>query len=71
MFKSKKTNTPEFQVLLEVTNMLRKEQEEEARIQDKLRQQRAHLEWTDNQLLTSQQRLMDAQKSLSPNNTPE
>jgi hypothetical protein len=25
MFKSKKTNTPEFQVLLEVTNMLRKE----------------------------------------------
>jgi intraflagellar transport protein 81 len=38
IFKNKNTNKPEFAALLEVTNLLRREQEEEARIQDKLRQ---------------------------------
>ncbi|KRX08285.1 hypothetical protein PPERSA_01746 [Pseudocohnilembus persalinus] len=70
-FKGKNTNNPQFQALLDVTNSLRREQEEEARIQDKLRQQRAHLEWTDQQLLASQQRLFDAKKSVAPENTPE
>ncbi|KAM3147649.1 hypothetical protein pb186bvf_000456 [Paramecium bursaria] len=70
-FKSKVNNKPQFQDLLEVTNMLRKEQEEEARLADKLRQQRSQLEWSDQQLLQAQQRLIDAQKSLSTDNTPE
>ncbi|CAK79733.1 unnamed protein product (macronuclear) [Paramecium tetraurelia] len=70
-FKSKVLTKPNFNELLDVTNMLRKEQEEEARLQDKLRQQRMTLDQTDQQLLQAQQRLIDAQKSLSPDNSPE
>jgi intraflagellar transport protein 81 len=71
VFKTKNTNKPEFQALLEATNLLRKEQEEEARLSEKLRTQRQQLEWTDQQLLSSQQRLIDSKKSLSMDNTPE
>lgn len=52
-FKKKNTNRPEFQALLEQTNLLRREQEEEAKLIDKLRQQKAQQEWTDQQLLAS------------------
>ncbi|KAL4499945.1 hypothetical protein ABPG72_015294 [Tetrahymena utriculariae] len=69
--KSKNTMNPEFQALLEETNLLRKEQEEEARLDDKIYQQKSQLEYTDQQLLTAQQRLLDAQKSMDPSNTPE
>ncbi|EGR32885.1 intraflagellar transport protein, putative [Ichthyophthirius multifiliis] len=70
-FKNKNTNRPEFQALLEVTNLLRKEQEEEARLAEKIYQQKQQFEYTDQQLLASQQRLMDAKKSLSASNTAE
>lgn len=40
IFKNKNTDKPEFQALLEVTNMLRKEQEEEARLSEKVHMQR-------------------------------
>jgi intraflagellar transport protein 81 len=40
IFKNKNTDKPEFQALLEVTNMLRKEQEEEARLSEKVHIQR-------------------------------
>lgn len=46
-FKNKNTNKPDFQALLEVTNLLRKEQEEEARIADKIYQQRSQFEYTE------------------------
>ena len=61
----------EFQGLLEVTNLLRREQEEEARISDKIRTQKQQLEWVDQQLLSNQQRLIDAKKTFALDNTPE
>lgn len=64
-------NNPEFQALLEVTNLLRREQEEEARISEKIRTQKQQLEWVDQQLLTTQQRLIDAKKTFALDNTPE
>jgi len=70
MFKNK-NNSPEFKVLLEATNLLRREQEEEAKLSEKYRTQRGQLEWTDQQLLSSQQRLIDAKRSLSVDNTAE
>jgi intraflagellar transport protein 81 len=51
IFKNKNTDKPEFQALLEVTNMLRKEQEEEARLSEKVHMQRQQLEFSDQQLL--------------------
>jgi len=71
MFKTKHGNKPEFKTLLEATNLLRREQEEEARLSEKYRTQRQQLEWTDQQLLSAQQRLIDAKKSLSVDNTAE
>lgn len=64
-------NNAEFQALLEVTNLLRREQEEEARISEKIRTQKQQLEWVDQQLLTSQQRLIDGKKTFALDNTPE
>ena len=64
-------NNLEFQALLEATNLLRREQEEEARISEKIRTQKQQLEWVDGQLLTSQQRLIDAKKTFALDNTPE
>lgn len=54
IFKNKNTEKPEFQALLEVTNLLRKEQEEEARLTEKLQMQRQQLEYSDQQLLLAQ-----------------
>jgi intraflagellar transport protein 81 len=71
MFKTKNSSKPEFKTLLEATNLLRREQEEEARLAEKYRTQRQQLEWTDQQLLSAQQRLIDAKKSLSVDNTAE
>jgi len=68
----KKNNTkPEFQTLLQATNLLRREQEEEAKLGEQYRVQREQLEFTDQQLMSSQQRLIDAKNSLSVDNTPE
>jgi len=71
LFKNKNTNKPEFQALLEATNLLRREQEEEAKLSDKVRTQTQQYEWTEQQLYASQQRLVEAKKSLSIDNTPE
>ena len=71
LFKNKNTNKPEFQALLEATNLLRREQEEEAKLGEKLRMQHQQLEWTEQQLIATQQRLIEAKKSLSIDNTPE
>lgn len=64
-------NNAEFQALLEVTNLLRREQEEEAIISEKIRTQKQQLEWVDQQLLATQQRLIDAKKTFALDNSPE
>ena len=53
------------------TTQLRKEQEEEVRISEKIQSYRNQLENAENQLMSLQQSLTDAKKSLSPNNSPE
>jgi intraflagellar transport protein 81 len=53
------------------TSQLRKEQEEEVRITEKIHSYRSQLESAENQLLSLEQSLTDAKKSLSPNNSPE
>jgi intraflagellar transport protein 81 len=65
-FKNKTTNMAGFQVLLQATSMLRKEQEEEARIRDKIMEQRLQLDQTQALFLDSSRALMqvrDAQKT--------
>ena len=49
--------------LLNGTRMLRKEQEEENSLIDKLREQKYNLEYAENNYLSAQQRLLDAQKA--------
>lgn len=71
IFKNKNTDKPEFQALLQVTNQLRREQEEEARLTEKLQIQRQQLDYSDQQLLMAQQRLIDARKSLNEDHSPE
>ena len=55
-FKAKNPS-PEFQKILECTNLMRKEQEEDARLAEKIRSQIQQQEFTDQQLLLAQQRL--------------
>merc|ERR1719313_1385653 len=65
-FKNKTTNMQGFNVLLNATSMLRKEQEEEARIRDKIMEQRLQLDQTQAFYLDSSRALhqvRDAQKS--------
>lgn len=60
--KVKFVGKEDFQQLLEATSKLRKEQEEEAMLNEKLREQQQHLEWCEGNLLAAQQRLLDARK---------
>ena len=60
--KSKFVGKEDFQQLLEATSKLRKEQEEEAMLNEKLREQQQQLEWCEGNLLASQQRLLDVRK---------
>lgn len=53
------------------TSELRKEQEEEVRISEKIMNYRNQLENAENQLMSLQQSLTDAKKSMSPSNSPE
>lgn len=53
------------------TSQLRKEQEEEVRISEKIQSYRNQLENAENQLMSLEQSLTDARKNLSPNNSPE
>lgn len=52
------------------TSELRKEQEEEVRISEKIMSYRNQLENAENQLMSLEQSLNDAKKNLSPNNSP-
>ena len=69
--KSKHGAKPEMAAMLIPTSQLRKEQEEEVRITEKIHSYRSQLESAENQLLSLEQSLTDAKKSLSPNNSPE
>lgn len=60
--KAKFVGKEDFQQLLEATSKLRKEQEEEAMLNEKLREQQQQLEWYEGNLLAVQQRLLDVRK---------
>ena len=60
--KAKFVGKEDFQQLLEATSKLRKEQEEEAMLNEKLREQQQQLEWYEGNLLAAQQRLLDVRK---------
>ena len=64
-FKGKSSNKKEFTDLLDATSSLRKEQEEEARLVEKMDEQSAQLEWCEGTLLTTEQRLVDIRKAVS------
>lgn len=59
MFKNK-GNQADFQALLEATSKLRKEQENDARLNEKERELTSMIELNEHQLLSVRQRLMDA-----------
>jgi len=61
----------DFAELLSSTNLLRKEQEEEAKLVDKLRTQKNFLDISDQQILQSQQRLIDAKKAVGDETSAE
>ena len=72
LFQQKETtNNSEFTDLLTATNLLRKEQEEEAKLVDKLRTQKNLLDYSDQQILQSQQRLIDAKKAMGDETSAE
>lgn len=58
-FRSKSANEPGFQQLLQVTSMLRKEQEEEARLAERIHEQRMSLEQTEQTLMEKSRRKME------------
>ena len=60
--KVKFSGKEDFQQLLEATSKLRKEQEEEAMLNEKMREQQQYLEWCEGNLLAAQQRLLEARK---------
>lgn len=69
--KGKHGAKPEMAAMLVPTSQLRKEQEEEVRITEKIQSYRNQLEGAEGQLMSLEQSLTDAKKSLSPNNSPE
>lgn len=58
MFKSK-SNNDEFQLLLEATSKLRKEQEQDAKLQEKHRELQSTIEYYEQNQLQVRQRLID------------
>jgi len=70
LFKNK-GNQADFQALLEATSKLRKEQENDARLNEKERELTSMIELNEHQLLSVRQRLMDAQKMARENLSPE
>jgi len=69
--KSRTAGEGGFQNLLEATSMLRKEQEEEAKLMDKLREQKMQLDWSENQMLMMKQKSLDLQRATSVENSAE
>lgn len=70
LFKNKGNNA-DFQLLLEATSKLRKEQEQDARLNDKERELTQNIEMLEHQLLSIRQQLMNSQKANRENLTPE
>eukprot|EP00397_Hematodinium_sp_SG-2012_P019843 GEMP01020413.1.p1 GENE.GEMP01020413.1~~GEMP01020413.1.p1 ORF type:complete len:672 (+),score=176.12 GEMP01020413.1:115-2130(+) len=58
-FRSRSAGEPGFQLLLQVTSMLRKEQEEEARLVERLHEQRQTLEQTEQMLMEKSRKKME------------
>ena len=56
---------------MEATSKLRKEQENDARLNEKERELTSMIELNEHQLLSVRQRLMDAQKMARENLSPE
>ena len=71
LLKKKNANKPEFQELVDATSQLRKEQEEGTKLYEKLMEQKAQLDWYDQQLLMTKQRLIDVKKMAAQNTSPE
>lgn len=67
--KNRNDKNPEFNALLEMTSNLRKEQEEEAKLSEKMRDAKNQLDWNEQQMLMTQQRLADLSKTQSENVT--
>ena len=64
-------DSQDFQLLLDATSKLRKEQEQDARLNEKERELSQMIEMSEHQLLSVRQRLMDAQKVARENLGPE
>ena len=64
-------DSQDFQLLLDATSKLRKEQEQDARLNEKERELTQMIEMSEHQLLSVRQRLMDAQKIARENLGPE
>lgn len=71
MLKKRNADKPGFKELIEATSQLRKEQEETSKLYEKSMEQKAQLDWFDQQLLVSKQRLIDIKKMAAQNTSPE
>lgn len=63
--KNKVTGKKDFHPLLEATSNLRREQEEEALLMEKLREAKMHIEYLEQQIMIGQQRVFDMEKTVS------
>ena len=70
LFKSK-SNKEDFQALLEATSKLRKEQENDAKLNEKERELTGMIEYHEQNVLQVRQRLMDVKKVSSQHLTPD
>jgi len=70
LFKNK-SNKDDFQALLEATSKLRKEQEQDAKLNEKERELNNMIEFYEQQVLTVKQRLMDSKKVSNQNLGPD
>lgn len=61
--KSKVVGKKDFQPLLEATSNLRREQEEEAILMEKLREAKMQIEYLEQQIMMAQQRIFDMEKT--------
>jgi intraflagellar transport protein 81 len=70
LFKNK-SNKEDFQALLEATSKLRKEQEQDAKLNEKERELTQMIDFYQEQVLTVKQRLIDAKKISTQNLGPD
>ena len=70
LFKNK-SDKEDFHALLEATSKLRKEQEQDAKLNDKERELTSMIEFYESQVLTVKQRLLDTRKVSDQNLSPD